>query len=87
MNRLLNLFSVILYDMFASVISVLLSFYFLNQEIDLVWLKPFTFVLIVWPFVLTFCLYLVNIYKILWRFSGFEEIFRIIFGGKKKKKK
>lgn len=81
MNRLLNLFSVILYDMFASVISVLLSFYFLNQEIDLVWLKPFTFVLIVWPFVLTFCLYLVNIYKILWRFSGFEEIFRIIFGG------
>ena len=80
MNRLLSLFSVILYDMFASVISVLLSFYFLNQEIDLVWLKPFTFVFIVWPFVLTFCLYLVNIYKILWRFSGFEEIFRIIFG-------
>ena len=48
---------------------------------SLVWLKPFTFVILAWPFALTFCLYLVNIYKILWRFSGFEEIFRIIFGG------
>ncbi len=81
MNRLLNLVSFILYDLFAAVLSVLLSFYFLNQDMSLVWLKPFTFVIVAWPFVLSFCLYIVNIYKILWRFSGFQEIFRIIFGG------
>lgn len=80
MKRLLNLVSFVLYDFFASLFSVLLSFYFSNQVIKVSWLTQFTFTAIFWPCVLVFCFYLVKIYRILWRFSGFNEIFRIIFG-------
>ena len=81
MNRLFNLLSFLVYDIIVSAISILLSFYFLNEEIDITWINPFTFTLIVWPFVTIFSFYLINVYKILWRFSGVNEIFRVFFGG------
>ena len=81
MNRLFNLLSFLVYDIIVSAISILLSFYFLNEEMAITWINPFTFTLIVWPFVTIFSLYLINVYKILWRFSGMNEIFRVFFGG------
>lgn len=81
MNRLFNLLSFLVYDIIVSAISILLSFYFLNEEIAITWINPFTFTLIVWPFVTIFSFYLINVYKILWRFSGVNEIFRVFFGG------
>ena len=80
MNRLFNLISFIVYDFLAAAFSIVLSFYFLGEDIIVSWLNPFTFIMLIWPFALIFCLYLVKIYNILWRFSGLNEIFRIIFG-------
>ena len=81
MNRLFNLLSFLIYDILVAAISIILSFYFLGEEIAVSWINPFTFTLIVWPFVTIFSLYLINVYKILWRFSGMNEIFRVFFGG------
>lgn len=81
MNRLFNLLSFLVYDIIVSAISILLSFYFLNEEMAITWINPFTFTLIVWPFMTIFSFYLINVYKILWRFSGVNEIFRVFFGG------
>ncbi len=80
MNRLLNLFSFIIYDLIVAALSIVLSFFFIGQDISISWINPFTFNLIVWPFLIVFCLYLINVYKILWRFSGMNEIFRVFFG-------
>jgi len=80
MKKVLTSVLYIIYDLIAAAISVVMSFYFLEEEIILGWLTPFSFIVFVWPFAVVFSLYLVNVYKILWRFSGINEIFRIIFG-------
>lgn len=80
MNKFFNLLSYIFYDLIVAISSVFISFYFIDQNISLTSVNSFTVILATWPFILVFCLYLVNVYKILWRFSGVDEIFRIIFG-------
>ena len=82
MNKLLKLFIVIFYDIISAVFSLFLSFVISNKEIIIVIsdVNPFTFVCIIWPLILVFCLYIVNVYRILWRFFGLNEIFRTCLG-------
>ena len=50
------------------------------ERIDFIWPDKFVFVAILWPAVVLFCMYIVKIYNILWRFSGFNEVLRILAG-------
>ncbi len=80
MSRLLKLLLFVAYDFFIGIFSVTISFFILNEEVVLTWLNPFTFVAVAWSFSLVFCLYLLNVYRILWSFSGLDEMVRVIIG-------
>ena len=79
-NKFLNTLHYIVYDFLAAYASVVLTFLIANQEISLVWPHKFVFVSVIWPIATIFGLYLVKVYNILWRFSGFSEIARIFAG-------
>ncbi len=79
-NRFFNLLSFIAYDFLASVVSVFLAFFISNEKITFIWPDKFVFVIVLWPAAVLFCMYIVKIYNILWRFSGFNEVLRILAG-------
>ncbi len=80
MSKLFKMILFILYDFIAGIASVVISFLILDKGISISWINPFTFITLIWSFVLIFCFYLVHVYRILWRFSGINEIIRIILG-------
>ena len=79
-NKFLNTLHYIVYDFLVAYLSVLLTFLIANQPISFIWPHRFVFISVVWPITTIFGLYLVKVYNILWRFSGFSEIARIFAG-------
>ena len=79
-NKFFNTLHYIAYDFIAAYLSVIATFLVTKQEISFIWPHKFVFISIIWPIATVFGLYLVKIYNILWRFSGFSEIARIFAG-------
>ncbi len=79
-NRFLSLFSFVAYDTVAAFLSTIISFAVTGEEIGFIWPAKFIFVAVVWCITTVFSMYVMKIYNILWRFSGFDEIVRIFVG-------
>lgn len=79
-NRIVNIFLYVSYDFFAALLATVLSFVISGEEIHLQWLSKFILISVLWSFSTVFGMYIVKIYNILWRFSGFSEIARIFAG-------
>lgn len=80
MKKLLYTIFFVVYDFLVASVSLILSFFLCGYSVKYQWLNPFTFSFLVWPMVTVFALYLVKVYNILWRFSGINEVCRILFG-------
>ncbi len=80
MKKLLYTISFVVYDFLVAALSLILSFYLCGYSVKYEWLNPFTYSFLIWPFFTVFALYLVKVYNILWRFSGINEVCRILFG-------
>ena len=80
MKKLLYTIFFVVYDFLVASVSLILSFFLCGYSVKYEWLNPFTFSFLVWPMVTVFALYLVKVYNILWRFSGINEVCRILFG-------
>ncbi len=50
------------------------------EEISFIWPSNFVLVAVFWCFATVFGMYVIRIYNIIWRFSGFDEIIRIFVG-------
>ncbi len=79
-NRFLSLFSYVIYDILIAFLSTVLSFLLLKLPIEFFRVSQFVLVAGVWSICTVFGLYIVKIYNILWRFSGFNEVLRIFAG-------
>lgn len=79
-NRFLSLFSFVAFDTVAAFLSTLASFLLAGEEVSFIWPTKFVFVVAVWCLTTVFSMYVMKIYNILWRFSGFNEIARIFAG-------
>ncbi len=79
-NRIVNIFSYIFYDFFAAYLATLISFLISGRGINPFWPHEFVSASVLWCVSTVFGLYVVKIYNILWRFSGFNEILRIFAG-------
>lgn len=79
-NRIFSLISFLVYDFAVSFVSVIFSFLLSHEKVVFIWPDKFVFIAALWPFLVLFCMYIVKIYNILWRFSGFSEILRIFVG-------
>lgn len=79
-NRFLSLFSFVAFDTVAAFLSTLASFLLAGEEVSFIWPSKFVFVVAVWCLTTVFSMYVMKIYNILWRFSGFNEIARIFAG-------
>ncbi|MBR4099938.1 MAG: polysaccharide biosynthesis protein [Clostridia bacterium] len=79
-NRFLSLFSFVAFDTVAAFLSTLASFLLAGEEVSFIWPSKFVFVVVVWCLTTVFSMYVMKIYNILWRFSGFNEIVRILAG-------
>ncbi len=79
-NKFLNLFSFVVFDTVAAFLSTLASFILIGEEVSFIWPAKFVFVVVVWCLTTVFSMYIMKIYNILWRFSGFNEIARIFAG-------
>ncbi len=82
-KKLLGMISYVVYDIIATIVSIIVTF--LMLQTDITWqfvLKdnPWMFYLVTSPFLLVFLLYVLKIYNVLWKFSGFFEAFKIIIG-------
>lgn len=74
------MFLFVLCDIIIGIFSVFFSFLIANQEIGFAIFNPFTFLIFIWPFTFIVSMYMVNVYKILWRFFGLNEVFRVFLG-------
>ena len=79
-NRFFNLFSYVAYDLIVAYLSTVFAFLLSFKEVNLIWPSEFVSASLIWPFSTVLGLYIVKIYNILWRFSGFNEILRIFAG-------
>ncbi|MBE6776580.1 MAG: polysaccharide biosynthesis protein [Ruminococcaceae bacterium] len=79
-NRFFSLFSYVAYDFVAAYLSTVFAFLLSFKEVNLIWPSEFVSASLIWPFSTILGLYIVKIYNILWRFSGFNEILRIFAG-------
>ena len=79
-NRIVNIFSYVVYDFFAAFLATILSFLISHEQISFKWPNTFILISVLWSFSTVFGMYIVKIYNILWRFSGFSEIVRIFAG-------
>ncbi|MBE6787415.1 MAG: polysaccharide biosynthesis protein [Ruminococcaceae bacterium] len=79
-NRLINTFGYVAYDFLIAFLSTVLSFMLLKLPVEVYRISQFVLVAGVWCICTVFGLYVVKIYNILWRFSGFNEILRIFAG-------
>lgn len=79
-NRFLSLFSFVAFDTVAAFLSTLAAFLLAGEEVGFIWPSKFVFVVVVWCLTTVFSMYVMKIYNILWRFSGFNEIVRILAG-------
>ncbi len=79
-NRILNMFSYVIYDFLIAFISTVVSFWLTGETFSFIWPDKFVLVLAFWCITTVLGLYIVKIYNILWRFSGFNEIARIFVG-------
>lgn len=79
-NRFFNLFSYVAYDFIVAYLSTVFAFLLSFKEVNLIWPSEFVSASLIWPFSTILGLYIVKIYNILWRFSGFNEILRIFAG-------
>ena len=79
-SRLLSLFSFVCYDSLVAFFSTLFSFLLVKESIQWLWPSKFLFVVAIWCLTTVFSMYTLKVYNILWRFSGFNEIFRIFAG-------
>lgn len=79
-NRWFNIFCYVAYDFFIAIASTVISFALLNLPIEIYRVSQFVLIAGIWSFCSIFGLYIVKIYNILWRFSGFNEIVRIFAG-------
>ncbi len=75
-KRIINLVTNILYDIFAAFISTVLVFNVFNNQYDTYRLPELFFTLAL-PIVTVFFLYVLKIYNVLWRSSGFFESIKI----------
>ena len=80
MKRICKMFVFVLFDILIGIFSVFFSFLIAEQQISFSIFNPFTFLMFIWPFTLIVSMYMVNVYRILWRFSGLNEVFRIYLG-------
>ncbi len=79
-NKFLSIFSYVIYDFLIAILATIVSFLLLNLPIEIYRVSQFILVAGVWSICTVFGLYVVKIYNILWRFSGFNEISRIFAG-------
>lgn len=79
-NRFFSLFSYVAYDFIVAYLSTVFAFLLSFKEVNLIWPSEFVSASLIWPFSTILGLYIVKIYNILWRFSGFNEILRIFAG-------
>lgn len=79
-NRWVSIFCYVMYDFFISLLSTVISFALLKLPIEIHRVSQFVLVAAIWSFCTVFGLYIIKIYNILWRFSGFNEILRIFAG-------
>lgn len=79
-NRFLNIFSYVVYDFIIAFAATVFSFLLLNLPIQIYRVSLFLLISLLWSFTTVLGLYIVKIYNILWRFSGFNEIARIFVG-------
>ncbi len=79
-NRFLNILSYVAYDFFAGYLAILISFLLFDKNIGLIWPDEFVSASVLWCTTTVFGLYIIKVYNILWRFSGFNEILRIFVG-------
>ncbi len=79
-KKLMQIISFIAYDVFASLVSVLLTYLILDIDLKLVfpwtWSSNLFFAVII-PFLTVFFMYVFKIYNVLWAFSGMFEIAKI----------
>ncbi len=79
-NRFLGIISYAIYDFIAAFVSTVISFWITGTKISFIWPDIFVLVFVFWSITTVLGLYIVKIYNILWRFSGFSEITRIFLG-------
>ncbi len=77
-NRYLTLLFFIGFDFLSAIVSLALSFVVIGQPVYTDDLSITNFSYIVWPTILVMIFYLFKIYNILWRYSKFAELLRII---------
>ena len=79
-NRVLNMFSYVIYDFIIAFVSTIVSFWLSGENFTFIWPDKSVLILVSWCITSVLSLYIVKIYNILWRFSGFNEILRIFVG-------
>ncbi len=79
-NRYLVFITSVLFDFFAAVVSIFISFKLIGVPEMPKGGNIFVFSLLIWPTLLVLSFYIFKTYSVLWRFSRISDLLRIIIG-------